>query len=129
MLFELGDQSPRPPGIYRIGLKAEGRRRSRSAVDSLFCFETWRGARVGSHRCPILRPGDFSIACLDGLGMVAIGGPFPASLLKLFVAHGEDLRLATSQLIERGDVAQRAVQADFVIMLDVTGYQPPGVVQ
>jgi len=28
----------------------------------LFIFEPWRGARVGSHRCPILRPGYRSLA-------------------------------------------------------------------
>ncbi len=27
-----------------------------------FIFEPWRGARVGSHRCPVLRPGYRSLA-------------------------------------------------------------------
>ena len=27
-----------------------------------FLFEPWRGARVGSHRCPVLRPGCGSVA-------------------------------------------------------------------
>lgn len=55
------DGGTRPPGIYRFGLKADGRL-SRDAVGCYFCFETRRGARVGSHRCPILRPGIFSIS-------------------------------------------------------------------
>jgi hypothetical protein len=98
-------------------------------VDSPFCFETWRGVRVGSHRCPILRPGTFGIAFLDVLRTGAMGGPFPASLLKLLVARGENLRLATAKFVERGDVAQGTVQADFVVPLDVIRNQTPGVFQ
>ena len=45
-------------------------------VDSFFCFETWRGARIGPHGCPILRPGTFSIALFEALRTGAIGARF-----------------------------------------------------
>ena len=43
-------------GIYRIGAVSEGGRRAASCLPA-FAHSPWVGARVGSHRSPILRPG------------------------------------------------------------------------
>src|SRR3990170_4736398 len=42
--------------IYRIGAVSEGGRRAASCRPA-FAHSPWVGARVGSHRSPILRPG------------------------------------------------------------------------
>ena len=52
-----------------------------------------------------------------------------AGLGQLAVAGGEDFRVAAFELVLGGDVADGAVQADGVVMLDVIGDDPPGVVQ
>ena len=99
-------------------------------------FWPWNGARVGFHRCPILRPGILSIACVNLRGMLlffvhafAIASPSLTSLLQLLIALGKDRLFATMQFVARRDVAQGAVQSDFVVLGDVIGNQTPGVFQ
>ena len=89
------------PEIHRIELKAEGRRRTGVAVDSLFCFKTWRGARVGSQRCPILHPGNYSIAFL---GRRDAGCPHvrhAANANGLFEVLGDELRTVGADIQEQ----------------------------
>jgi len=56
----LGDQSPKPPGIYRmLPIRQGGTQRSSRAEirPAAAVFGPWRGARVASPRCPTLQPG------------------------------------------------------------------------
>ena len=107
---------PDPQGFIALGSKQkDGGAGPRSTPSSA----SRHGARVGSHRCPILRPGSFSRAFLGGLCTAAIGGPLSADFLKLGVALGKNLRLAAPQLIQRRDVAQGTVQAGLVVLDDV----------
>jgi len=54
--------------------------------------------------------------------------PF-AGLGQLAVARGEDFRLPAGQLVGRRQVADRAVQADLVVVFHVTAYDPQRLVQ
>jgi len=62
VFLRLGDQSPRPPEVYRIEPKAKfGCVRSKERMAARLRFRSWHGARVGPHRSPILRPRSFSL--------------------------------------------------------------------
>lgn len=57
----LGDQSPRPPGIYRIRVESKlclaGNEQVGVVTHPQLASNPWSGARVASQQSPILRPG------------------------------------------------------------------------
>ena len=60
VFYALGDQSPRPPGIYRFGGEGSALKRQRGRplwANRPLLPGHRRGARVGSHRSPILLSG------------------------------------------------------------------------
>src|SRR5262249_6699173 len=74
--------------------------------------------------------------CVSGLavqgglaGGVAFGFPPFTGFFQLAVASGKDLLLTAVELILGGEVADRAVQPDSIIVLDEAGDDPLGVPQ
>ncbi len=59
VFVSLGDPSPRPPGICRIGVKSKGRGEKQvgAARPPRLAFDPWDGPQVASQQSPILRPG------------------------------------------------------------------------
>src|SRR5262245_40671745 len=124
--------------ICRLRANPEGERQG-GLVPPRFGLGPWVGARGGSPRSPILRPGRPSSERRRSLRATTRGrsdcwpaclprrlAPSPR-LIPLAVTLGEDRPVATGQLVRRGDEADRAVQADRVVMGYELRDESPGV--
>ena len=63
----MGDQSPKPPEVYRIGPKAKLKEDMKKVEaerheTARLRFRAWRGARVAPQQSPVLQPSITSIA-------------------------------------------------------------------
>ena len=72
----LGDPPPDPLGFNALVPIPKGEKNRAALKPPLFGLGPWVGARVGSHRCPILRPGQkelYHAAFGSGIGNGAKG--------------------------------------------------------
>ena len=56
-VFQDRGPAPRPPGFIAFVPIPKAKKGGRECRPPTFGLGPWGGARVGSHRCPILRPG------------------------------------------------------------------------
>ena len=86
------------------------------------------GAQIASPRCPILRPGIFSLShSLVMVHFLLLGSPINGGRRKFLFPCRPDCLNSTGQLIHRSDVGNRTVQSDRVVVLDELGNQPSSV--
>src|SRR5262249_47909200 len=83
----------------------------------------------GQLRMPSTKPSSKSHANFTSSGLLATNLPLLPPLLQLPVALRVDLLLAPSQHVLRCDVARRAVQPNIVVVVHVSAYQTPRIIE